>query len=96
MNIYLLIAFICGFAMGVVILTLFGIMKADKTNRDDRLEKIYRSIENNDKVPLEDLNASINDHFRTEFFTTDDNLSLNKKIKDYYFSVKRKFNKVKD
>lgn len=95
MNIYLLLAFICGFAMAVVILTLFGIMKAEKTNRDDRLERIYRSIENNDKVSLEDLNASINEHFKTDVFTTDD-LSLNQKIKNYYFYVKRKLNKVKN
>lgn len=94
MNIYLLLAFICGFTMGVVILTLFGIMKAEKTNRDDRLEKIYRSIENNDKMSLEDLNASINDHFKTRLFETGDR-SLNQKIKNYYFSVKRKMNKVK-
>jgi len=96
MNIYLLLAFICGFTMGVVILTLFGIMKAEKTNRDDRLERIYRSIENNDKVSLEDLNTSINDHFKNEMFGTENNLSLNKKLKGYYFSVKRKLNKVKD
>lgn len=92
MNFYLLLAFICGFAMGVVILTLFGIMKTEKINRDDRLERIYRSIENNDKISLEELSASINNDFKTEIFTAG-SLSINQKFKNYYFSIKRKLNK---